>query len=330
MAEAEDKRFHFSADDAGREGPIFQEDITHRRLERLSRRVTVLMVLLPLLFGLLLYIGYRDLSGRMSRSKDSGLQEVQNLSKDILLKFDVLSEKLAEYETRLTSTRQGLDETVAQLEQKSTAYDTADAALTSSVASNAESIENLAATLEALKQEKLDKSVFDQYDAAIKDTLAPLNSRIESLGALRAEIDALAPLREEIGSMPAVRRELEAVSARLAALEDSLGKDLNAFATYVEKTNKDLDQIQSSLSAMSRDMVGQEKLELELLKLRKSQRLTVLQEITRLQKTLNTLQDRITKLERTPRSSDLRPPSRTMSPPTASRSGEVGEQELND
>lgn len=328
---AEDKRFHFGGDDGVPEGPIFQEDINHRRIESLSRRIMVLLVLLPLLFGLLLYLAYRDLSGRMSLSQDSGLKQVQELSEDILPKLKVISDKIAEYETRLAATQKSLQETGALLDQRSAAYDSTDAALASSAESNAESIEKLAATLEALKQEKLDKSAFDQYDAALKDALAPLNSRIEQLGAMQEEIEALAPLREEIDSMAAVRRELETVSARLTALEDSLGKDLNAFATYVEKTNKDLEQIESSLSAMSKDMVGQEKLRLELLKVRKSQRLTVLQEITRVQKTLNTLQDRVTKLERTPpRSSVLRPPSRTSGPPAVSKSAEVSEQELVD
>jgi chromosome segregation ATPase len=328
---AEDKRFHFGGDDEIPEGPIFQEDINHRRIERLSRRVMVLLILLPLLFGLLLYLGYRDLSGRMSLSRNSGLQQVRELSEDILLKLNIISEKLAGYETRLAATQKALQETGALLDQRSAAYETTDAALASSAESNAESIEKLASALEALKQEKLDKAAFDQYDAALDEALAPLYGRIESLGALQEEIEALAPLREEIDSMAVVRRELEAVSTRLTALEDSLGKDLNAFATYVEKTNKDLEQIESSLSAISRDMVSQENLRLELLKARKSQRLTVLQEITRVQKTLNTLQDRVTKLERTPpRSSVLRPPSRTSRPPTVSKSEEVSEQELVD
>jgi chromosome segregation ATPase len=328
---AEDKRFHFGGDDPAPDGPIFQEDINHRRIERLSRRIMVLTVLLPLLFGLLLYFGYRDLSSRMSLSQDSGFEQARKLSEDILPKLNAISDKLVEYETRFAATQKALQETGALLDQRSAAYDTADAALASSAESNAESIEKLASAFEALKQEKLDKSAFDQYDAALKDALAPLNSRIASLDALKEEIEALAPLREEIDSMAAVRQELETVSARLAALEDSLGKDLNAFATYVEKTNKDLEQLQSSLSAMSKDMVGQEELRLELLKVRKSQRLTVLQEITRVQKTLNTLKDRVTQLERNPpRSSVLRPPSRTPRPPTASTSADVSEQELAD
>ena len=328
---AEDKRFQFGGPDEAKDGPIFQEDVTHRRIERLSRLLTVLMILLPCIFGLLLYFGYRDLNARMSRTEDSGVQEVQKLSEDILAKFNEISEKLAGYETQLTNTEKALQDTSALLDKKSADYESADATLASSAKTNSESIEKLALAFEALKQEKLDKNEFSEFDTRLKETLIPLNNSIETLAGLKEEIEALAPLREEIDSMAAFRQDIEDVSERLTALENSLGKDLNAFATYVEKTNKDLEQIQSNMSAMSKDMVGQEKLKLELLKVRKSNRLTVLQEITKIQKTLNALTDKVEKLERTtPRSSIIRPPSQIERPATVSKSGEVSEQELVD
>ena len=327
----EDKRFQFGGPDEAQDGPIFQEDSSHRRIERLSRLVTVLMVLLPCLFGLLLYFGYRDLNARMSRSATSGVQEVQKISEDILSKFNEISERLSEYETQLSDTEKALQSTSALLDQKSADYESADAALITSAKTNSESIEKLVIALDELRQEKLDKNQFTEFDATLKETLTPLNNSIETLAGLKEEIEALAPLREEIDSLAAFRQEIEEVSERLTALENSLGKDLNAFATYVEKTNKDLDQIQSSMSAMSKDKVGQEKLKLELLKVRKSNRLTVLKEITKVQKTLNVIREKVEKLERTPpRSSILRPPSRTENPASVSRSGEVSEQELVD
>ena len=328
---AEDKRFQFGGPDEVKDGPMFQEDVTYRRIERLSRLVTILMVILPCLFGLLLYFGYRDLDARMNRTEDSGVQEVQKLSEDILAKFNEISEKLAGYETQLTRTEKALQATSTLLDKKSADYESADANLATSAKTNSESIEKLALAFEALKQEKLDKNEFSEFDARLTETLIPLNNSINTIAGLKEEIEALAPLREEIDSMAAFREDIEDVSERLAALENSLGKDLNAFAVYVEKTNRDLEQIQSSMSAMSKDMVGQEKLKLELLKIRKSNRLTVLQEITKVQKTLNVIRDKVEKLERTPpRSSIIRPPSQTKTPATVSKSGEVSEQELID
>ena len=328
---AEDKRFHFGGADDVQDGPIFQEDVNHRRIERLSRLVTIMMVMLPCIFGLLLYFGYRDLTGRMSRSQDSGVQEVQKISEDILSKFNGISDKLAQYETQLAATEKALQETGVLLDQKSAAYETADATLASTAKANSESIEKLTLAFKALQQEKLDKTEFSKFDASLRASLDPLNDGLETLGELKEEIEALAPLREEIDSMTGIRRELEEVSTRLTALENSLGKDLNAFATYVEKTNNDLEQIQSSMSAMSKDMVNQEQLKLELLKVRKSNRLTLLQEITKVQQSLNIIRDRVDRLERTPpRSSIIRPPSQRQRPATISRSGDVSEQELAD
>ena len=87
---AEDKRFQFGGRDDVQDGPIFQEDVAHRRIERLSRMVTVLMILLPCIFGLLLYLGYRDLNARMSRTANSGNQEVQKFSEDILAHYNFM------------------------------------------------------------------------------------------------------------------------------------------------------------------------------------------------------------------------------------------------
>ena len=126
--------------------------------------MTILMIILPCLFGLLLYFGYRDLDARMNRTEDSGVQEVQKLSEDILAKFNEISEKLAGYETQLTRTEKALQATSTLLDKKSADYESADATLATSAKTNSESIEKLALAFEALKQEKLDKTLIDEFN----------------------------------------------------------------------------------------------------------------------------------------------------------------------
>lgn len=328
---AEDKRFHFSGADDVPDGPLFQADAKNRRIEKIGRRVTVILILLPILFGLLLYYGYRDLSGKMNRTQDSGLQEVQKLSEEILEKFNAVSAKLENMETRLAATEESLQQTRSEFKENAATSTSTNASIASSAQSNTESIKSLNDELAALKTAKLDRSEFSQVDTKLEAALIPLKKDMEAIGELKEEIEALAPLREEIDSLAAFRKELEDVSGRLTALENSLGKDLNAFATYVEKTNQDLVQIESNIKALSKDKIGQEKLRLELLKAGKSNRLALLKEITKIQKTLNTLQGQIDKLERTPpRSSIIRPPSQNRGSATMSQSDEVLEQELAD
>lgn len=328
---AEDKRFHFGGADDLPDGPLFEADTKNRRIEKIGRRVTVIFILLPILFGLLLYYGYRDLSGRMNRSQYSGVQEVQKLSQDILDKFNTVSTQLENLESGLASAESTLRETRSVIEENASAAVSANAIVTASIQTNTDSLKKLAADLEALESSKLGRSEFSQVDTKLEAALAPLNKEMEAIGALKEEMAALAPLREEIGSLANFRTEIEDVSARLSALENSLGKDLNAFATYVEKTNQDLDQIESNITALSKDKISQEKLKLELLKASKSNRLAMLQEVTKIQKTLNALQDKVNKLERTPpRSSVIIPPSRNRRSATMSQSEEVSEQELTD
>jgi len=308
---ADDERFQFSAaDNVPMDTPIFREDAQARRIERLSRTVTFISILLPCLIGLLLYYGYRDLTGRMSRSQDSGLHELQRLNQEMQIKLDGLASRIDQLEAGLAKIDAALKTVEASFEKKLTAVESASNALEGSVAVARNALEEFSGKIDELNAAKLDKQAFAETEAKLNASLAPLQEEVRALGALRADIEALTPLREEIGALSGVREQVDRVAERIASLENTLGKDLNTFATYVEKTNKDMAQLQTSISALARDKVGTEDLGLELLKAQKASRLTLLQEITKLQNTMNTLQKRIDTLEMSgQRSSILWPPT---------------------
>ena len=83
--------FKFDGDDEpDSEQTIYQEEAKDRRVEKLSHRVTIISILVPVLLGVVFYIAYRDITSRVSQSQDTGAMEIQNLSsswKKILLHY---------------------------------------------------------------------------------------------------------------------------------------------------------------------------------------------------------------------------------------------------
>ena len=97
--------FKFNGDDdeaPDSERTIYQEEAKDRRVEKLSHRVTIITILIPVLIGVVFYIAYRDITGRVSQSQDTGAMEIQNLSSQLEENFVKLSEKYGELEAALT------------------------------------------------------------------------------------------------------------------------------------------------------------------------------------------------------------------------------------
>ena len=78
MAEDPSPEFKFSDEDQDPE-TFYQEEIKDLKVEKLSQRVTLLSILLPILMGIAIFFAYRDLTGRVSLTQDTGSMEVQRL-----------------------------------------------------------------------------------------------------------------------------------------------------------------------------------------------------------------------------------------------------------
>ena len=91
--------FKFEGDDeADSEQTVFEDDAKDRRLEKLSHRVTIITILLPVLIGVIFYITYRDVTSRVDQSQDVGAMEIQNLTSQLEENFGALSKRYGELE----------------------------------------------------------------------------------------------------------------------------------------------------------------------------------------------------------------------------------------
>ena len=95
MVKDDSNEFNFdSVEDEEYAGELYREELKDLRVEKINQRVTIITILIPCLIGAVLYIAYRDLTGRVTKSEFSGSKEVQALSEGLEKNSKASSAKL--------------------------------------------------------------------------------------------------------------------------------------------------------------------------------------------------------------------------------------------
>jgi len=269
----EQDKFRFKLGEEGPEPPAIDEAL-QRRVRKLSLRMSFLTLMLPGLIALVIYVAYRDLNLRVAQTQHSELQSVDRLAADLEQKTAALLARVSELEAIAGAK---LDE------------------VSKSVAALHEGIKKAETAVERHNTGKADKKELEDSAARVDAALAALS---KDLQGLTREVQALAPFREELGSASALRNDVNSVSARLQKLENSLGKDLTGLAGYMDRNKADLTQIKTELANLQSRKLDRESIDLEILKAKKSYQTALDQEMSRIEKTLSTIQRRLDQIER--------------------------------
>jgi len=307
MIDDDSKEFKFDDDNEEFSDSLYQEEIKDLRVEKLTQRVTIITILIPCLIGVILYVAYRDLTGRVTKSEYSGSKVVENLSKELEEKFKTLSARYSDHQASMTA--------------KISAIEKATTGLVENLDRLKDNLNNTEETLKSIAASKVDKN--DQADALkkINDSFIPI----------RKELEALAPVRKELD---AVSSGIQALDQNLSQKWSSLSATLTSLSANVVKTTDDLSRVQSSLATMSDQQIDKNAVELEILKARKIYERTLDQEIIKIDKRLETVSLKIRQLEKGLRQlaatssavSGGKPPKAS----TQSNSGEIIEQEIKE
>jgi DNA repair exonuclease SbcCD ATPase subunit len=114
MTEEKSSDFKFRIDEESPDS-VFQDEIRELRLEKLSKRVTILSILIPCLIGGLIAIAYMDLKKRVFFNQDTGARTVQDLSKDLDAKLYDLTTKYNDLENTLATRAATLEKNFSSL-----------------------------------------------------------------------------------------------------------------------------------------------------------------------------------------------------------------------
>ena len=114
MTDNDSSKFKMRIDD---ESPDlqFREEIDELRVEKLSKRINRIAILIPCLVGIIILVAYFDIKKSLIKMNSSGTMEVQTLSKELESRFSSLSVKQASLEEALTKKIESLEKTTASL-----------------------------------------------------------------------------------------------------------------------------------------------------------------------------------------------------------------------
>jgi len=260
MVEEDPSEFRFSADDQDPE-TFYHEELKDLQVEKLSQRVMLLSILLPILIGIAIFFAYRDLTGRLSRSQDTGYVEVQRISRELEELSKNFNEKLITFSTTLSSQDKDFGTTVSG---KLAAVNKDIATLNNGVAAMNKSVAVLNENYKSLDQN------LHQAQKTLKEMAASKADKKSQRAAVAKINDGLKPLIKEMKSLAKLRRDVEGVSSDIKKLERALNQKLAEIVTVSQQTQKNYDQLQASIADLSDEKVDRDTFGLELLKLNKN------------------------------------------------------------
>jgi chromosome segregation ATPase len=297
--EEEYPSFKFNGDDEDEpesEQTLYQEEARDRRVEKISHRVTIISILIPVL---------------------TGAMEIQNLSTQLEDQFEALSKKYGELETSLA--------------QKLAALEKVD----KSMKANLKQAQEMVSKINATKVDKKEQQdAFAKIDTALGpirkelESLAPIRKELETLAPMRKELETLTPMRKQLEALSPMRNDLKAVTVGLRSLGKNTQQQLSTLSANLDKALNDLTRIQSDMSNLSDQKLDKDGLQLELLKAKKNyQRELELTKLT-LDKRLSSILRKIRDLEKIAHSphAATKPSGGTIS----SGSGKIVEQDIKD
>jgi DNA repair exonuclease SbcCD ATPase subunit len=268
MAERKPPEFRFNADDQEPD-EFYNEEMKDLRVEKLNQRITLISILLPCLIAVIIYFGYRDLTGRVHQGRDSGNLEVQKLSNQMEALSKKFNEKLIAFSTTLSTQDQNFGNSIS--------------GKLNTINSNIEVLNQSISSLnENLKQTK---SVIKKLDAAKADK----KSQEAAIAKLKADLD---PLKNEFQSLTNIRGDIKSVSSEIKNLENQFTEEITKVAENTEKFKKEYDLLQASIASQLSKKIDKAELGVELLMLKKNQSIHS-QEITRIIQRLDSIQKKI-------------------------------------
>jgi chromosome segregation ATPase len=267
-------KFKLTSDDQDPD-MLYQEELKELRIEKLSHRITLIAILLPCILALILYVGYRAVTGSISKSTDTGAIEIQRLSQEMETFSKQFNEKLITFSTTLSSQdkdfEKSLSERLAELGKNIDGFK-------KSVDTLQNGLKQMDGTIKSLDAAKADKKGQEMEIAKITKALEPLQKEVKELAALRNEVNI--------------------ILSDSQSFENKVAAQLSDIVAITEKSRKDVTQLQASMAAFSNQKIDEDFLDLELLKLRKNYEQLISQAFSNLNGRLEVIQRKIDDMQK--------------------------------
>ena len=238
--EEKNSGFKFRVDE---ESPyaILKDEIKDSQIEKLSKRLTLFSILIPLLIGTVLAISYYDIKNRVSKIYDTESGGISRLSKDLESRFSSLSIKQAKLE-------ESLDKKISSIEKD---------------------FSSLEANLK-----KTEKRI-DVTNKNIKSLNTSKYGMDKDINAALDKFDkTLDPIRKDLGdvksNIKSIDKRFKRDLAKIAEAVNSANNELVKLIETVDETDKEIKRIKRETSSQPVGEIDQRALDLRLKKERRS------------------------------------------------------------
>ena len=223
--------------------PYLQEDIEDQRLKRPGKKMTIITILLPCIFGLIVFWGYQDLKKGFSNLKDTDVVESRKLSQVLDSNFSSISIHVAKLEESIGTIQNNFKELEASFNKKVLPLNEIYLVFEKTTTALKDNLRDTGKAIDQLKASKSDKS---NVTAAINNIEKKISPVYQHLKNMEAEIKALdenltQELAELSGTIYKVKNELKRFDTIQNKLNkfSALEKDLS---TITSKQLKQLDK----------------------------------------------------------------------------------------
>lgn len=267
VADKDSDGFRLSFDDEPEEESHYpiQSEIEDLKVEKLSQRVTIITILIPILIVVILGVTYLDIKRRVISTETSGSKGFENLSRDLESRFSSLSLRQAALEENFKNESTTLNAASAKMGVRIKETDTALKALS-----------DAAATQKALKN-AVSKSMaaLDKKMAPLTQQLAAVNEKLTtqshetaaSLSELEGLLSTMDPAFADLrASLQGLSADLEALSQNKISKEQmdlALKLDRFRIISDLEAQDKRLEQqlgeVSRQLTLVRGDLAALEK-----------------------------------------------------------------------
>ncbi len=249
MAENEDSRFKIRIDD---EKPDFQsqEEIDDLKVEKLSKRITRISILIPCLLFVIILAGYWDLKKNISITDSTGSMGVKALSKELESKFSSLSLRQANLEDALKKRVAAIEKSTASIQVNLNKATTAIKYIRSARKTDNEKFESTITTID----KKLSPLPGDLKTIAsdLKNINNTVNNKLENLSQIVGSAkNDLINIRSDIDFLKSVKVDQKNVDILLKNQQQTyqlalqkITSNLEDRIKFVEKKLKELEKVE--------------------------------------------------------------------------------------
>lgn len=246
MSREDSDNFKFGSDQVNPDD-VLRDVPQDNRIAKLSRRITILAIILPCLIGAALYFLYNDLKTRVAQNQTYGTQSVEGLAQTLDTRMQEFSVKLTQFETmfseRLAGTEKSIENLKTQLGKTDSGLKTVLGSLKAieTAKMDKKDLESLADQLAALSVQMTDRN--NDMSERLSDLTTVTQKQVNDLIKLRTEITGLTESKIDRKTL---QQELESQQQKLLVLSSDLDKKIFAIQNDIRRLEKDLQQARQS------------------------------------------------------------------------------------